>query len=99
MAEQPPGAGRMSSPSSLPRRVSRASLTELLELSPDALVVINQAGTLVMANEQAAALFGYRYEEILGRPLEMFLPERLHAVHAAHRQRYFTAPSARPMGT
>jgi PAS domain S-box-containing protein len=82
-----------------PRRVSWASLSELLELSPDALVVINQAGTLVQANEQAATLFGYHLPEVLGQPLELLLPERLRTVHVAHRQHYFAAPAARPMGT
>ncbi len=57
-------------PHASPRRVTAALLAELLDLSPDALVVINQAGTLVMANDQAAALFGYRLQDVLGQPLE-----------------------------
>jgi PAS domain S-box-containing protein len=99
VTEQPPGTGRRPAPSPPPGRVSWESLTELLELSPDALVVINQDGTLVQANEQAATLFGYPLPELLGQPLEMLLPERLRAVHTAHRQRYFAAPATRPMGT
>jgi PAS domain S-box-containing protein len=84
---------------SSPRRVTPAGLAELLDLSPDALVVVDQSGTIVQANAQVAAFFGYRLQEMLGQPLEALLPERLRAVHAAHRQGYFTAPSARAMGT
>jgi PAS domain S-box-containing protein len=86
-------------PHASPRQVSAALLHELLELSPDALVVINRAGILVQANEQAAALFGYHLPDLLGQPLELLLPERLRAAHVAHRAHYFAAPIARPMGT
>lgn len=81
------------------RRVTPVGLAELLELSPDALVVVDQSGTIVQANAQVATLFGYSREEALGQPLEALLPERLRAIHAVHRQHYFTAPSARAMGT
>ncbi len=81
------------------RRVTSTGLAELLELSPDVLVVVDQSGTIVQANAQVATLFGYSREEALGQPLEALLPERLRATHAVHRQHYFTAPSARAMGT
>ena len=50
-------------PSYSPRRVTSTGLGELLELSPDALLIVNQAGTIMMANEQVSALFGYSSEE------------------------------------
>lgn len=83
--------------SSLPRRVTSSGLIELLDLSPDALLIVNQAGTIIMANEQASELFGYNREELQGHLLELLLPESLHALHAAHRQHYFTAPRTRSM--
>ncbi len=84
--------------SSLPRRVTSTGLIELLDLSPDALLIVDRAGIIVMANEQAAALFGYSREELQQQRLEVLLPERLHAVHGAHREHYFTAPRTRSMG-
>lgn len=51
-----------------------------------------------MANEQAAALFGYSREKLQQQRLEVLLPERLRAFHTAHRERFFTAPRTRSMG-
>jgi len=73
-------------------------LIHLLDISPDALLIVDREGTMVMANEQAAAQFGYRREELQQQPLEMLLPEHLHAMHVAHREHYFTTPRTRSMG-
>ena len=78
--------------------VTMEILAASLDLSPDALVVINAAGTIVLVNEQLETMFGYRQEELVGQPVEMLLPERLHTMHAAHRARYARAPRLRPMG-
>jgi PAS domain S-box-containing protein len=79
--------------------VTPLSVLQLLSISPDALLVVDQAGTIAVANEQAAALFGYSLEELEGQRLEVLLPERLRAAHAAHREHYFsTLPRTRPMG-
>ncbi len=51
-----------------------------------------------MANEQAAALFGYSREKLQQQRLEVLLPERLRAFHTAHREHFFTAPRTRSMG-
>jgi len=67
-------------------------------VSPDALVVTDQAGSIVMLNEQAAALFGYDQEELQGKLLESLMPERFRAAHIGHRERFFAAPRRRPMG-
>ncbi len=74
------------------------SLLSLLDISPDALVVVNQIGTIVMVNAQAEALFGYAPEEFRGQRLEVLLPERFHTLHQAHRKHYFSAPRTRQMG-
>ncbi|HZU66942.1 MAG TPA: PAS domain-containing sensor histidine kinase [Ktedonobacteraceae bacterium] len=70
----------------------------MLDVSPDALVVTDQAGSIVMLNEQAAALFGYDQEELQGKLLESLMPERFRAAHIGHRERFFAAPRRRPMG-
>ena len=69
-----------------------------LDLSPDAAVMIDSLGRLVLVNEQAATLFGYGQDELNGQPLEVLLPERFHTAHVAHRRRYVTTPLRRPMG-
>jgi PAS domain S-box-containing protein len=70
----------------------------VLDMSPDALVVTDQAGSIMMLNEQAAALFGYDQEELQGKLLESLMPERFRTPHIAHRERFFAAPRRRPMG-
>lgn len=75
-----------------------ATLQHLLELSPDAMVVIDQHGTIVMANPQASAMFGYPPDQLLDHPLEQLLPERLRGSHITHRSEYLDAPHSRPMG-
>ena len=79
-------------------RVTSTELIHLLDISPDALLIVDREGAIVMANEQVAALFGYRREELHVLRLEMLLPERLHAVHVAHPQHYFATPRTRSMG-
>ncbi len=69
-----------------------------LELSPDALVIVDREGMIVLVNEPAATLFGYSLEELVDQPLEVLLPERFHAAHATHRAEYIMAPHRRPMG-
>jgi PAS domain S-box-containing protein len=84
---------------SVPLQISSAGvLTQLLEISPDALVVVNQAGTIMMVNKQAENLFGYAPAELLGQPLEALLPRRFRDMHTSHRDHYFSAPRTRPMG-
>jgi PAS domain S-box-containing protein len=92
-------SGRRDTPLPASRRVTATGLAELLDLSPDALLIVNQAGTIMMANEQVSTLFGYCSEELLGNPPELLLPESLRVFHGAHRQQYFTTPRTRSMGS
>jgi PAS domain S-box-containing protein len=73
-------------------------LSLLLNISPDALLVVDAEGTIVMANEQLEMLFGYTQADLQEQPLEMLLPPRFRQIHTAHRQHYFLAPRTRPMG-
>ena len=85
-------------PSTSPLHVTSRELIQQMGISPDALVVVDQVGSIVMVNEQAATLFGYSLEELQGQRLEMLLPERLHEVHTTHRKHYFAVPRTRAMG-
>jgi PAS domain S-box-containing protein len=71
----------------------------LLEAMPDALLGVDTAGVIRIANHQAESLFGYDREDLIGSRIEMLVPESLRQVHAAHRANFNANPKARPMGT
>lgn len=69
-----------------------------VEASPNAMVLVNSGRGIVLVNSQTEKLFGYLRKDLLGQKLEILLPERFHATHAAHMRDYFAAPQTRSMG-
>ena len=69
---------------------------QLLEAAPDAMVIVDERGTIQLVNAQTEALFGYARAELLGHPVEMLIPARFRAAHPAHRQGFPVALARRP---
>lgn len=80
-------------------RAADSTLRSLLEVAPDAMVVVDRDGRVILINAETERLFGYAREELLGQTVELLLPERFRGAHPAHRKRYFSVPSVRAMGS
>jgi PAS domain S-box-containing protein len=81
------------------RRRAEDKFRDLLESAPDAMVIVDAGGRIVLANSQAVRLFGWLREELLGQPIEMLVPRRFQGQHIGHRAGFFGQPRARNMGT
>src|SRR5690606_12997966 len=71
----------------------------LLDAAPDAGIVVDERGRMVLANKQTERLFGYHSHELIGERIEVLVPERFRETHHGHRNRFFSVPKVRPMGT
>jgi len=76
----------------------QARFQGVLESAPDAIVIVNGTGRIVLFNAQARALFGHPAAQMIGEPIERLLPQRLREAHVGHRAGYIGAPRMRAMG-
>jgi PAS domain S-box-containing protein len=86
------------SPRSLPR-LSEKTLLNVLETAPDAMVVVDARGDIVLVNTQTEKMFGYDRLELLGKKVELLVPIRHRARHVHQRRDFFQAPHVRAMGS
>ena len=77
------------------RKKAEAKFRGLLESAPDAIVIVDSRGQITLVNAQTERLFGFRRDELLGKPVETLVPSRFREAHVGHRAGYFTAPGVR----
>ena len=72
--------------------------SDLLETLPDAVVAVDQTGTIVQLNSQTQELFGYDRDQLMGQKIEMLVPDRYRRQHQHHRKNFAEVPKTRRMG-
>jgi len=79
------------------RKKAEQKFKDLLEAAPDAMVIVDRKGDIVLVNSQTEKLFGYQREELLGELAEMLVPERYRSRRPARGEGLFAQPRARSM--
>ncbi len=80
------------------RKRAEVKFRALLEAAPDAMLIVNGRGEIVLVNSQAEKLFRYSRTELLNQKIEMLLPQKFRERHLGHRDGFFRDPKVRPMG-
>ena len=99
MGSQPP-QHTPAQATSLPRGIDEDSVFRtLFAANPDALIVADALGVIVLANPAAASLLGYSVAELVGLNVDVLVPNAIRPRHSAYRDAYAHDPQPRPMGT
>jgi PAS domain S-box-containing protein len=81
------------------RKKSEERFRGLLESAPDAMVIVDSNGRIQLVNAQTELLFGYDRLDLIGKIVEILIPERHRGSHPAHRTKFFSDPKVRKMGS
>lgn len=79
--------------------ISDTLVERVLDLAPDAVVLVDATGRINLVNQQAEKIFGYTRQELLGMTVEGLIPGHLRGHHPVHRAHYAVQPHTRPMGS
>jgi PAS domain S-box-containing protein len=80
-------------------RASEQRFRAVVEAAPSAILLVDDEGTIALANAQAENVFGYPRAELVAKPVEMLIPERFRGPHVRLRDDYARDPQTRAMGT
>jgi PAS domain S-box-containing protein len=80
------------------RKRAEGRFQAIVEAAPNAMVMVNQKGSITLVNSQAEVLFGYSRQELIGQPVVTLVPERLRCPHPERRRSFFAGPQTRAMG-
>jgi PAS domain S-box-containing protein len=79
-------------------RQSEATALAFIQSAAEGILIVDEHGRIVVANNQIEKMFGYAARELVGQAMEVLLPERVRDRHVAHRADYAAEPRVRPMG-
>ena len=99
MASQRTPKAKPAGPGRHPRQLGEDSFRRLFEWAPNAMVMVDEGGRVVLINAQAELVFGYGRDELIGQPVEVLVPNRYAQRHPPYRNGYFADPRPRPMGS
>ncbi|WP_416304991.1 PAS domain S-box protein [Neptunicella sp. SCSIO 80796] len=80
-------------------RRSESKFRSLLDSAPDAIIIVNSHGDIVLTNNHTFACLGYSKQELLGQSIDNLLPQRFRQHHSQHRNQYLSKPVVRQMGS
>lgn len=93
-----PSHAKNSKKKSTRQELSNEQLRKVIEASPNGIIMVNDRGEIVLVNLQIEKLFGYTRENLVGKPIEILVPDSAKAIHPKQRESFFTNPSTRSMG-
>ncbi|WP_166255792.1 sensor domain-containing protein [Solimonas terrae] len=85
-------------PGPLPALGEEQRLRLVIEATPNAMIMVDQQGTIILVNSQTERLFGHLRSEMLGQSVEMLVPQRFRGAHHGYRRGFFAHPDTRSMG-